>query len=314
MKASVVITVLNEENTIANLLNSLLAQDTKANEILVVDGGSNDKTVQVVSHYQKKYRGIRLIQESCTRARGRNLGVEMAGNEIIVTTDAGCVANKYWLGRILRPLSNEKIDMVAGFYKMRAKSSFKKALAYFLGVTPGRFTINFLPSARSLAFKRGLWDRVGGFPQGIKDTAEDMVFNYKALKEGANIARMKNAYVYWDIPENLSGAFKKMYKYARGNAKSKIIWKPKKGLASHNIDVLFVFFRYLIAFAGLVYSFKYSLLALVLMFGLIMYILYSFRKVYIDTKDIKSGLWAVVLQFTSDIAVMSGFVAGIIGR
>jgi glycosyltransferase involved in cell wall biosynthesis len=314
MNTSVVITVLNEEKSISRLIESLLKQTKKPSEIVIVDGGSSDKTVELIRHFQKKNKVIRLIQEGCTRAEGRNLGVDMAKNEIIAMTDAGCVADKNWLKRISDPFKNEGVDMVAGFYKIQIHSRFQKALAYFIGVTPRRFSINFLPSARSVAFRRGLWDRVGGFPEKMKDAGEDTVFNYLVLKEGASISRMKSAYVEWTIPNNFKDAIKKIFLYAKADAKSKILWNPSKGIASHNIKVLFVFIRYIIVFILFMYSFQYTSLIFILLLSLLLYILYSFRKVYIDTRDIKSGLWAVAIQFMSDFAVMFGFLAGFIGK
>jgi hypothetical protein len=47
--------------------------------------------------------------------------------------------------------------------------------------------------------------------------------------------------------------------------------------------------------------------------GLILYIFWAFRKVFIEFRDLRVGFWGIVIQFIADFAVMSGFTVGIIG-
>ena len=89
IKVSVCITVFNEEKKIAPLLDSLLTQTKKPSEIVVVDGGSNDNTAQIIRHFQKKDKRIRFLVEPGSVAHGRNTGVEVARFPIIAHTDAG---------------------------------------------------------------------------------------------------------------------------------------------------------------------------------------------------------------------------------
>src|SRR3989344_3024414 len=127
MSVSVCITVFNEKKSVSKLLESLLKQTRKPDEIVVVDGGSTDKTVEIIRHYQKKDMRIKLLIERCTRARGRNLAVELAKYEIVAITDADCVAEIDWLNRLIEPFKHEDVDICGGFYEMKAESDFQKA-------------------------------------------------------------------------------------------------------------------------------------------------------------------------------------------
>ncbi len=312
MKVSICLTVFNEEKSIKKLLESLLVQTRKPDEIVIVDGGSSDKTVEIIRHLQKKHKEIKLLIEECTRAKGRNLSVEFAKNEIIAITDADCIAEKYWLERITEPFKEDKVDISAGFYKMKASNSFQKAESVFLGVLPRNFDITFLPSTRSVAFRKQVWEDIGGFPEGNNNSAEDTDFNYKAVKMGMKYSRVKNARVEWSIPASYSVFIKKIYDYAKWDASYGIWWHPAKGLASHNIKASFIVLRYFTGFILLLMSLKNPILFSILSVLVMLYIFWAFRKVFIDYRDWKVGLWGIALQFTTDFAVISGFFSGII--
>ncbi|MFC1625000.1 glycosyltransferase, partial [Patescibacteria group bacterium] len=87
MNCSVCITVLNEENTISALLDSLTSQTIKPCEIIIVDGGSVDRTLKIIKDFQNKHSLIKLFKKKCSRAKGRNLSIEITKNDIIVMTD-----------------------------------------------------------------------------------------------------------------------------------------------------------------------------------------------------------------------------------
>lgn len=318
MGVSVVVTVLNEENTIFSLIDSLRRQLHKFDELIIVDGGSTEKTVEVIKHFQKKDGRIKLLITKASRGEGRNIGIDAANEKIIALTDAGCVAEKEWLSNLVGPFKNEEVDVVAGFYNMigsRGKrTDFERALSVFLGTNPRDFDAKFLPSARSMAFRKRVWEETGGFSEKAKGTAEDTLFSYKLTKENFTIVRVKNARVGWRIPSDPAGAFEKMKNYAKGDVETGIWIHPAKGLTSHNIKSVFKFFRYAFGLWLFVLGFKLVPSWQILGILLILYIFWSFRKVYLYFEDWKVGLWGIYLQFLSDIAVMYGFLLGVLGK
>lgn len=81
MTISIIIPVFNEENSIAKLLTYLLeiSHPSIVKEIIVVDGGSQDKTVEIV----KQYPEITLVQSSKGRAKQMDFGAKRASSEIL---------------------------------------------------------------------------------------------------------------------------------------------------------------------------------------------------------------------------------------
>ena len=314
VKISVVVTVLDEEKTVGSLLDSLLNQTKKADEIVVVDGGSNDKTVQIIKHYQKKDKKIKLLQERGNIAHGRNNGIEVADNDIIVTTDAGCIPHPDWLEKITAPFKHANVGLVAGFYDMPTKTPMQKAISVYMGIHPKRYDSEaFLPSTRSVAFKKQLWEKVGGFNERLDKTGEDTQFFYNIVKTGTRIVRVGEARVDWKEFENISfkEAMRKFFNYAKGDAQSKIWRHPTKKLMSHNIKVVFIFIRYLFGLFLLFQSIMSPPLFRLLEILIVLYIFWPIWKWRDVIYDLRTKLWLPVIQISSDFAVMSGFLYGI---
>lgn len=337
MKISTCITVKNEEKSIGPLLDSLLVQTKKADEIVIVDGGSTDKTVEIIRHYQKKYGGIRFMVEKGGIAHGRNTAIEIARYPVIVQIDAGCIARPDWLEKLVRPFelshppgvpalpagrhsatlreSEAGVGVSAGFYIMPANSSLQKAMRLYLGVHPKRFDpTSFLPSARSVAFKKDVWEKIGGYDEKLEKGGEDTKFFISCVKNKIRIARVGDAKVIWEETKyfTLRNFFLKIFNYAKGDAKTKIWIYPIPGITSHNIKILFVFLRYLLALTFLVFSFCFHWSLTYWLIGLLAYLFWSVWKFRDIVSSWKVRVWIPVVQIVSDITVMSGFSSGLL--
>jgi len=310
MKVSLCITIFNEEKGIKNLLTSLTDQNKKADEIVIIDGGSDDGTVDIVKKYKNNYTNIKLLIKKCTRSEGRNLSVKNAKHNIIAMTDADCIAKGDWLKKITSPFKDNKVGIVAGYYDMKCESSLQEAFSVFLGIYPDDLNENFLPSTRSIAFRKDIWKKIGGFTETEGNSAEDTDFNYKAVKNGARYFLAKDARVVWRTPDNFKEYINKIFSYAKWDSENGEWIHPVKGLLSHNLKVLLVFIRYIFGVFLLINSFRSDYLMLLTSVMLLSYFLWSFRKVFKRTKNIRSGVIGILVQIITDISVMGGFVYG----
>jgi len=98
MKVSVVVPVRDEEDSIRELLDSLLAQTRPPDEIVIADGGAVDATPQIIEEYIRKGAPVRLIRAGAALpGRGRNLAAAHASCEWLAFTDAGIRVANNWL-------------------------------------------------------------------------------------------------------------------------------------------------------------------------------------------------------------------------
>ena len=110
---SIVIPTYNEEANIERCLRALDEQTIPREdfEIIVVDGQSTDRTVEIAKKYADK-----VIQQASKGVGGaRNDGVRIAKGDVIVTTDADCVPYREWLEVIQEDFDSEGVIAVTGF-------------------------------------------------------------------------------------------------------------------------------------------------------------------------------------------------------
>jgi glycosyltransferase involved in cell wall biosynthesis len=188
---SVAATVLNEVDDIDALVESLMQQTLAPAEVIIVDGGSTDGTWERLEAARAKYRTLITIRdESCSLqrspgpiARGRNVGIAAASSDIVACADAGCTYDPDWLTNLTAPIfAGSSEYSLGGSYVDAANSNvWDVASAPFFGVKLNPDAPTKSCTARSLAFRKELWQRVGGFPETVF-LGEDTVFDSKVRK------------------------------------------------------------------------------------------------------------------------------------
>ena len=225
MKISVIIPVRNEEQSIAQLLNSLIAQTMKPSEIVITDGGSTDGTVAIIETYAHEPVPIQLIRAGAALpGRGRNLAAAQAVNEWLAFIDAGVQPETTWLERLAAPAhegGEVDVDVVYGTYEPVVDTLFKRCVA-IATVTPPREFAGRMMRDRSIVsslMKRRVWEKVGGFPEDLR-SAEDLLFMKKIEQGDFRIANAPDALVRWQVQATPWLTFKRFMTYARHNMRA----------------------------------------------------------------------------------------------
>jgi glycosyltransferase involved in cell wall biosynthesis len=116
---SIIIPVKNFERTIEKTFDYLLNVDYPRDcwEWVIADGGSNDKTIEIIKSWQKKYPFIRLVEIPNCPSPGfaRNKALEAVKGDFLLFTDADCAPCKEWAAEMLRHFeADPKIAAVGG--------------------------------------------------------------------------------------------------------------------------------------------------------------------------------------------------------
>jgi glycosyltransferase involved in cell wall biosynthesis len=176
---SVIATVLNEGESIRRLMDSLAAQTHPPDEVVIVDGGSRDNTVAILQEYAGRLPLRVLVEPGCNISAGRNRAIAVAQGEVIASTDAGVVLSPGWLEHLTTPFKNPAVQVVSGFFRAEACTPFELAMgATVLPLVDEVNPATFLPSSRSVAFRKSAWAAVGGYPEWL-DYCEDLIFDLR---------------------------------------------------------------------------------------------------------------------------------------
>jgi glycosyltransferase involved in cell wall biosynthesis len=217
---AVITTILNESNSIRELLESFLSQTRIPDEIIIVDGGSSDGTIDILKAYSQKNEFIKFIVEPGVNiATGRNIAISHSNSTIIAVTDGGCHPEKTWLDELVKPLiDNPDFGAVSGVRAVESKNNFE----LFAGLlsTSGNAAIESerVFHGRNSAFRKSVWQNSGGYPEWLY-TAEDTLFAKRAKSLGCRVEIAPKAVISWRPRPNLKKLAKQYYLYGKGTGR-----------------------------------------------------------------------------------------------
>lgn len=109
---SVYIPAYNVAEFLARAIDSLLTQSLAADEILIIDDGSRDATIEIAGRYPE----VTVVRHSVNRGLGavRNTAMRVARNELVASLDADCVAEREWLASLVAAMADPKVAGVGG--------------------------------------------------------------------------------------------------------------------------------------------------------------------------------------------------------
>jgi len=236
-KISLVIPMKNESDSLAALIESIEKQTFQLDEIVLVDGGSTDKTVAIAEKFASENPKIRVIEQSAgSPGKNRNTGIEAARNEWIALTDAGIKLENDWLENLVKAAEKSpESDLVYGNFSPVLDSLFEKCAA-----------ISYVPALRensirgksvaSMLLRKKVWKAVGGFPD--LRAAEDLMFMEAAEKQGFKSTSAPEAKVYWFLRPNFASTFQKFTLYSKHNVWAGRAWDWHYGVAKQYLFVL----------------------------------------------------------------------------
>jgi len=234
---SVVIPAYNEEENIEATIYSILRNNYLIDEILVINDGSTDNTVEKVYSLQKKYPQIKLLSiRNSGKANALNIGIKMTKSEIIVALDGDTIFHKNTILNLVRHFDDKDVEAVAGkIYAIQSSgiiSAFQN-IEYIVSqniVKKAFYAINavdVVPGAVG-AWRKSAVLRFGGFNS---DTlVEDKDLTLAILKSGKKVVYEPEAISYTETPHTIKNFAKQRFRWIFGTIQC--FWKYKSSLFS----------------------------------------------------------------------------------
>lgn len=298
---TVIIPVKNAESQIGKCLFAVVNQSISPKEIILVDGYSTDKTVDIAKKYPVKI----IYEDFGTVGGAREIGVENASNAYIAFTDADCIPDVDWLKHLLEEFDDNVIG-VGGCTKNIGDGlwevSISNVLDTFLGSAMSvqdrchkkHHSVKSISGCNSI-YRRSDIIKVGGFKTDYYIN-EDTDLNQRLLKFG-KIVYTPDAIVFHDQKRNLLQFIRRMILFGYGRGKHKL-W---------DFQVIPPFLA-LIVFFSAFFWFEFFLVMLLLYFGIV--ILFSVI-IFTKTKNLMLLFTTPIVFCIEHISYTFGFFNGL---
>lgn len=232
---SVIIPAFNESAVIGKTIDSILASNYAAFEIVVVDDGSPDDTSAQV---QQRFGGdprVRLFTKPNEgKAAALSFGLTRSKGEIVIGLDADTVFEATTIARLAHRFSDPRIGAVAGNAKVGNRLNLVtrwQALEYITSQNLDRRAfaslncITVVPGAVG-AWRRELVEKAGGFNS---DTlAEDQDLTLRIRRLGYKIGYEETAIAWTEAPDTIRGLFRQRFRWGFGSLQC--MWKHRDAL------------------------------------------------------------------------------------
>ncbi|RLI21105.1 hypothetical protein DRO54_04570 [Candidatus Bathyarchaeota archaeon] len=139
MQIDVVVLTKNSERMLEECLNSIY-ENVPVNRLIVVDGYSTDKTVEIVEKFKRKYGNVILIQEGGTRGAAREKGIKEVITDWFMFVDSDVVLCDKWFEKARKYMEKDEVGAIWGIEVWHGMKN-SKVLKLFLWITRKIFEI-----------------------------------------------------------------------------------------------------------------------------------------------------------------------------
>jgi glycosyltransferase involved in cell wall biosynthesis len=324
---SIIIPVFNEEKYIAKCLDSIIESDFDKSqmEVLLVDGGSKDKTIEIIKSYQQKYPFFKLLHNPKKIVPvAMNLGIKEAKGEYIIRLDAHSSYPKDYFSKLIYWHKKLDADNVGAVWitdvlnKTKTSSAIKNVLSDKFGVGDAKFRIGVekieeVDTVPFGCYKIEIFDNVGIYDERLVRN-QDIELNKRIKKAGGKIYLVPEIKCIYYARENFKDLAKNNFLNGKWNILTAFFTKTLSSLSfRHFVPMFFVLSLMIFLILGL---FINKIFLKLLLIELVTYLsIISIRSMQIkqNTTFFHQLLAFLVLHFSYGIGSLVGFF-GIIKR
>lgn len=320
-EVAIAIPTLNEERFISRCLDSIIKQTFKFEkmDVMIIDGGSNDKTKDIVAKYQKSHQNIRFIEnKKKIQSVAFNIGFKKSTAPYIIRLDAHAEYDSKYISLCIENLKqDEKRGNVGGRCNILPfnQSLWAQTNAILnhsrFGIGGAAFRVsNEAHNTDSVpfgAFPRKIIEEIGGMREDLP-RGEDNEYNSRIRKAGYKIFFVPNIISSYFARPTLGASCKQMY--ANGNSIGYLYYIDREAIGiRHLVPLLFV----VSGLFSIIISVLWSPFCYVFCGGLALYIIADAIASIMGAKDnVKCTLPLFILFFCVHVSYGMGTIAGLI--
>lgn len=320
-EVAIIIPTLNEERFISRCLNSIIKQtyEFEKMDVMIIDGGSNDKTKDIVAEYQKSHQNIRFIEnKKKIQSAAFNIGFKKSTAPYIIRLDAHAEYDSKYISLCIENLKqDEKRGNVGGRCNILPfnQSLWAQTNAILnhsrFGIGGAAFRVsNEAHNTDSVpfgAFPRKIIEKIGGMREDLP-RGEDNEYNSRIRKAGYKIFFDPNIISSYFARPTLGASCKQMY--ANGNSIGYLYYIDREAIGiRHLVPLLFV----VSGLFSIIISVLWSPFCYVFCGGLALYIIADAIASIMGAKDnVKCTLPLFILFFCVHVSYGMGTIAGLI--
>ncbi len=212
LEVSIVINVYNEEENIGDCLGSLKEQSYSDFELIVVDDGSTDSTMDIVEDYREHFELKTYSTPHVGIKKARRKGVKETTGDIIVVIDADEILEPDFLEEILSSFEDDEVGAVGGVLRSRGDGWVTEAYGTlseaFYGLRTGEEEADWIQGGCS-AYRKKALDEVGGLAR--EKVSADKDISWKMKKGGWKVLLNKDAVAYHRDPQTIGSVMNREY-------------------------------------------------------------------------------------------------------
>jgi len=218
MKYSIIVPVFNRPDEVDELLESLLSQEEKDFEVIIVEDGSKVPCKKVCDKYANRLDLHYYYKENSGPGQSRNYGAERAKGDYLLILDSDVVLPKGYIRAVSEELNREPADAFGG--PDCAHESFtdtQKAISYSMtsffttgGIRGGKKKLDkFYPRSFNMGIRRDVYQELGGFSK--MRFGEDIDFSIRIFKAGKRCRLFLKAWVWHKRRTDFRKFWKQVY-------------------------------------------------------------------------------------------------------
>ena len=223
---SILVPCHNEAEIIEETISYLMRQNYPEFEIIAIDDGSTDNTMEILTSLTKRYDKVRVIQlkQNQGKAKALQAGALLSSNEFLVGIDADALLSFNAVAWMIKHFSSSRVGAVTGNPRVRNRSTLlgRIQVGEFSSVVglikraqrvTGRI---FTVSGVVACFRKSALQRVGYWSSDM--ITEDIDITWKLQLDHWCVRFEPKALCWILMPETLSGLWKQRVRWAQGGA------------------------------------------------------------------------------------------------